>query len=1054
MINKIIIKGAREHNLKNIDLELPRDKFIVFTGISGSGKSTLAFDTIFAESQRRYLESLSAYARQFLGQMEKPDVDYIEGLSPAISIDQKSAPRNPRSTVGTVTEIHDYLRLLYAKIGIPYCPNCGTAITKMSIEEMAERVLDLGDNARVQILSPVVRGRKGEYTSLLKNIYNQGFSKARVNGEMVELEDADKIKLAKYQKHNIDVLVDEFELNLEGKERVEGEEGEEGREGMNDRDILSRIFEGLETAVNLSKGIAIVLKKTRKQKNNKTKGKKLEIRNLKLEEHDQSQAGSKAADLVPQAADNEAAESNNELYFNQNLSCAKCGYSFPEIEPRLFSFNSPYGACPECNGLGVKREISAKAVMPDESKTIAQGGILPWSYAQNNYWGALLKAVADEFRIDLHTPIKNLKGYEKDLLLYGLPPLDSSLTREETEGAGQVIRVKYYSKSSPNIFFIKFNGIINHLQERYFKTDSDAVRREIEKYMEMKSCPVCGGSRYKQEALLVKVSGKNIAEVSRMNVSRALNFFHYLCGDENRSIENNMKSDKQKEIEKLEIKKLREPVLTRKEHLIADKILKEIINRLKFLKNVGLDYLTLDRTANTLAGGEAQRIRLASQLGSALVGVLYVLDEPSIGLHARDNKKLLDTLKYLKNLGNTLIVIEHDEETIREADYIVDIGPFAGEHGGKIVAQGNVGDIINAKDSLTGQYLSGKKKITVPKERRKLSNKKFLTVIGASENNLKNIKVEFPLKTFTCVTGVSGSGKSSLVNDILYKELARKYHRSLEKPGRHKEIKGAEYLDKVINIDQSPIGRTPRSNPATYVSFFTPIRELFAKTRLSRARGYGAGRFSFNITGGRCDNCQGDGFLKIEMQFMPDVYIPCDICEGKRYNKETLDVRYKGKNISEVLDMSVEEAMVFFADIPQIGDKLKTLYEVGLGYIRLGQAATTLSGGEAQRIKLATELSKRATGKTLYILDEPTTGLHFEDINKLLNVLQRLVDAGNSVIVIEHNMDVIKQADWIIDLGPEGGEEGGRVVACGTPEEVAQDEASYTGRFLREVLGI
>ncbi|OGF22219.1 hypothetical protein A2Y83_04080 [Candidatus Falkowbacteria bacterium RBG_13_39_14] len=1185
MVDKIIIKGAREHNLKNIDLELPRDKFIVFTGISGSGKSTLAFDTIFAESQRRYLESLSAYARQFLGQMEKPAVDYIEGLSPAISIDQKSASRNPRSTVGTVTEIHDYLRLLYAKIGIPYCPNCGLPITKMSIEEMAERVLELGEiplnpplskgeNIMIQILSPVVRGRKGEYATLLKNIYNKGFSKARINGKMVELEDADKIKLARYKKHDIDVLVDEFELdaNLRGKdfnncvipnppkavrnpltrEMDKGMSTNKGiprrsaprddashcdmceanlreleHESARNEDILSRIFEGLETAVGLSGGIAIVLKKTKKQENNKTRGKKLEtrlnesfgqVRNLKLEEHKSqagftpvSQQGKAAAAFVPQAADNGAAEKKiplsartadknpplkkgenkkDELYFNQNLSCAKCGYSFPEIEPRLFSFNSPYGACPECNGLGVRKEISAKAVMPDESKTIAQGGILPWSYSVKNYWGALLIAVAQEYGIDMHTPLKNLKKYEKDLLLYG--PED-----------GQSLRIKYYSKSSPNIFFIKFKGIINHLKERYFKTDSDTVRREIEKYMETKPCSVCGGTRYKPEALMVKICGKNIAEVSAMNVNAAVDFFKGLCessplsqrggrglpaclrrqaqaGDFSEvrtgKIENGRTRDGAGNSKEIRAQSLddgkglraeksprlpygsRPPLekgvsLTHKEHLIADKILKEIKNRLGFLNNVGLDYLTLDRTANSLAGGEAQRIRLASQIGSALVGVLYVLDEPSIGLHARDNKKLLDTLKFLKNLGNTLIVIEHDEETIREADYIVDIGPFAGEHGGRIVAQGTVDDIINSKESLTGQYLSGEKKIEVPKTRRPIKNKKFLTVVGAAEHNLKNIKVEFPLKTLTCVTGVSGSGKSSLVADILYKALARKYQRIMEKPGSYKEIKGMEYLDKVIDIDQSPIGRTPRSNPATYVGFFTPIRELFSKTKLSRARGYGPGRFSFNISGGRCDNCQGDGFLRIEMQFMPDVYIPCDVCKGKRYNRETLDIRYKGKNIAEVLEMSVEEAMSFFADIPQIGDKLKTLHDVGLGYIRLGQAATTLSGGEAQRIKLASELSKRATGKTLYILDEPTTGLHFDDINKLLAVLQRLVDAGNSVIVIEHNMDVIKQADWIIDLGPEGGDGGGRVVACGAPEEVAKYENSYTGKFLRGVLG-
>ncbi|MFH0854455.1 MAG: excinuclease ABC subunit UvrA [bacterium] len=986
-IDKIIIKGAREHNLKNIDLELPRDKFIVFTGISGSGKSTLAFDTIFAESQRRYLESLSSYARQFLGQMEKPDVDYIEGLSPAISIDQKSASHNPRSTVGTVTEIQDYLRLLYAKIGVPYCPNCGMPITKMSIEQMVEKVLDLAEprlkEVKIQIFSPIVRGKKGEYSTLLKNIYEKGYSKARVNGKIFNLEESEKIKLSRYKAHNIEILIDEIIVNSEN---------------------ISRIFEDFEAALSLSKGIAIVKSAKQREKGN------------------------------------EMTEKYKELYFNQNLSCPKCSYNFPELEPRFFSFNSPYGACPECNGLGTKKEISAKAVMPDETKTIAQGGIMPWSYSQNNYWGALLKAVAEEYRIDAHTPIKNLKEYEKNLLLYG-------------PENGIPLRVKYYSKSSPNIFFIKFNGIVNHLKDRYFKTESDAVRGEVEKYMETKPCSMCKGSRYKKETLFVKICEKNIAEISAMNVNKAVEWFGKLCDDETSSasfliIKRGIEENKCSQIGGISI-----PVmLTKKEHLIADKILKEIKNRLGFLKNVGLGYLTLDRTASTLAGGEAQRIRLASQIGSALVGVLYVLDEPSIGLHARDNKKLLDTLIYLKNLGNTLIVIEHDEETMREADFLVDIGPLAGERGGEIVAKGSIEDIIKNKKSITGKYLSGEKKIEIPKKRRSIKNKEFLAVIGASEHNLKNIKAEFPLKTFTLVTGVSGSGKSSLVSDILYKALARKYHRNMEKPGSYKEIKGMDYLDKVINIDQSPIGRTPRSNPATYVGFFTDIRELFAKTKLARARGYGVGRFSFNVSGGRCDNCGGDGFLRIEMQFMPDVYLPCDVCKGKRYNLETLEIKYKNKNISEVLEMPVEEAMVFFADIPQIGDKLKTLNEVGLGYIRLGQAATTLSGGEAQRIKLASELAKRATGKTLYILDEPTTGLHFDDISKLLDVLQRLVDAGNSVIVIEHNMDVIKQADWIIDLGPEGGDEGGWVVACGTPEEVAKYENSYTGKFLNVIL--
>lgn len=968
-INKIIIKGAREHNLKDIDLELPRDKFIVFTGISGSGKSTLAFDTIFAESQRRYLESLSPYARQFLGQMEKPDVDYIEGLSPAISIDQKSASHNPRSTVGTVTEIHDYLRLLFAKIGIPHCAQCGDPIKKLSLEQMAERILDLGEEAKIQIFSPIIRGRKGEYLKLLEGIYKQGYSTVRINGKSFKLGEKDTgahlsssldksgIKMERYKTHNLEVLIDEMTIKS---------------------DNLSRLFEDLESALALSKGIVLIIAHNIKEEK------------LKREK--------------------------KEIYLNQNLACPRCDISFPEIEPRLFSFNSPYGACPECAGLGTQKEISEKAVMPDESKTIAQGGILPWSYSQRNYWGWLLKAVTEHFNIGMHTPLKNLSEYEKNMILYGQ---DAGNADKNTD----VIRIKYFTKGRSQTFFINFRGIINHLKERYLKTESPAVREEIEKYMETKPCSLCGGARYKQEALLVKIEGKSIAEICFLNINQALKFFN-------------------------EIK------LTEKELLIANKILKEIKSRLNFLVNVGLEYLTLSRSAVTLAGGEAQRIRLASQIGSSLVGVLYVLDEPSIGLHARDNTKLLNTLKYLKNLGNTLIVIEHDEETIRAADYLVDIGPFAGEKGGYVVAQGTVQDLIAEKNSVTGQYLSGAKKIEIPKSRRQVKNKKFLTIIGAAEHNLKNIKVDIPLKMFVCVTGVSGSGKSTLINDILYKSLARKYHRSLEKPGRYKEIKGTDHLDKVIIIDQSPIGRTPRSNPATYVGFFASIRELFARTKLARARGYAPGRFSFNIPGGRCDNCNGEGFLRIEMQFLPEVYLPCDVCHGTRYNRETLDIKYKDKNISEVLKMSVDEALDFFSDIGQIADKLKTLSDVGLGYIRLGQSATTLSGGEAQRIKLATELTRRATGKTLYILDEPTTGLHFDDIHKLLNVLQRLVDAGNSIIVIEHNMDVIKQADWVIDLGPEGGEDGGRVVASGSPEEVSKYDNSYTGIYLREALKI
>jgi excinuclease ABC subunit A len=949
-MDKIIIRGAREHNLKNINLELPRGKFIVFTGISGSGKSTLAFDTIFAEGQRRYLESLSSYARQFLGQMEKPDVDSIEGLSPAISIDQKASSHNPRSTVGTVTEIHDYLRLLYAKIGVPHCPVCGKEISKMSIDEIVDRILEAGNGSKIEILAPVVRERKGDYATLLAEMWKRGFGEAYIDGREVSLEEeAKKGKvLARYKKHSIDILIDAVEVN--------------------DKNI-SRIFESVESALKLSQGLV-------KVKNKSEKGKISEG-----------------------------------IIFNKNMACPDHEEAvFPEIEPRLFSFNSPQGACPECEGLGTKKEIDPNLVIPDKTRTIAEGAIMPWSYKPNNYQGSILRAVTNFYRIPDNVRFRDLPEKQQNILLHGdeLPDDIEVSFRTKT---GAVWR-----------FNVNWNGILGFMRDRYFKTDSESVRQDIEKYMSQSACPACKGSRHKPEALLITVGGKNVAEISNVSVAETLKFF--------------------------EVIKLNE-----REKIIADKILKEICARLGFLNDVGLGYLTLGRAANTLAGGETQRIRLASQIGSQLVGVLYILDEPSVGLHARDNAKLLETLLKLRDIGNTVIVIEHDEETIRATDHLVDIGPGAGKHGGEIVAEGSVSEVEKNKHSITAQYLRGEKEIEIPSERRPVRNKKWLTVKGATEHNLKNVTVDFPLKTLTCVTGVSGSGKSTLVEDILGKGLSSKIMRSLERPGRHKEILGTQYVDKVIHIDQSPIGRTPRSNPATYVGFFTLIRELFAMTKDAKRHGYGPGRFSFNVNGGRCDNCRGEGFLKVEMQFMPDVFLPCDVCKGKRYNRETLEVKYKGKNIADVLAMTVLEGKEFFENYPRIFEPLKVLDEVGLGYINLGQAATTLSGGEAQRIKLASELSRRMTGNTLYILDEPTTGLHFDDVKKLLHVLHRLVDAGNTVIVIEHNMDVIKTADWIIDLGPEGGDLGGRVVVTGPPEEVVKyHQESYTGKFLREIL--
>ncbi len=931
----ITIRGAREHNLKNIDLTLPRNRFIVFTGLSGSGKSSLAFDTIYAEGQRRYVESLSAYARQFLGQMEKPDVDQIEGLSPAISIDQKTASRNPRSTVGTVTEIYDYLRLLFARIGQPYCPHCRRPISRQTVQQIVDRVTELPGGTRLQVLAPLVRGRKGEYIRLFDEMRRRGYVRVRVDGEVRELEE--DILLDKQKKHTIEVVVDRLVV----REAVE-----------------TRLADSLETALKLSEGLVVV----------------------------QEVGG-------------------GEHVFSERFACPECGFSYEELTPRAFSFNSPYGACPECSGLGVKAEFSAGLVIPYPDLTINEGAVHPWSRSRG-YYQQHLEAAALHFKIDLDKPFGELAAAEKKILLHGSPePLPFRYVN-------MFGRVRNYHKPFP--------GILNLLQRRYSSSESEESRQELARYMETKPCPSCRGLRLKESSLAVLLGGLNIAEISAFTVAHALDYFQRL-------------------------------ELTPRETQIARQVLKEIVERLRFLNNVGLQYLTLDRAAATLSGGEAQRIRLATQIGSGLTGVIYILDEPSIGLHLRDNARLLETLKKLRDLGNTVIVVEHDEGTIRAADHIVDIGPGAGAHGGEIVAQGTPAEIAAAPGSITGDYLTGRKSIPVPAERRR-PGERSLWIRGAGEHNLKNIDVEIPLGLFVCVSGVSGSGKSTLVNEILARALQRLLHRSREPAGAHRAIEGLEHLDKVIVVDQSPIGRTPRSNPATYTGLFGDIRNLFALTPEARRRGYRPGRFSFNVKGGRCEACRGDGILRIEMHFLPDVYVPCEVCRGKRYNRETLEVRYKGKNIADVLAMTVSEALEFFSAIPRLQRRLQLIDDVGLGYIRLGQPATTLSGGEAQRVKLATELSRRSNGRTLYILDEPTTGLHLADISKLLLILERLVDSGNTVIVIEHNMDVLKRADYLIDLGPEGGEEGGCVVAAGTPEEISASKASYTGRWLRRAL--
>ncbi|MBE5822255.1 MAG: excinuclease ABC subunit UvrA [Clostridiales bacterium] len=935
--NVIYVKGAKEHNLKNIDIEIPKNKLVVITGLSGSGKSSLAFDTLYAEGQRRYVESLSSYARQFLGLMEKPDVEYIEGLSPAISIDQKTTSKNPRSTVGTVTEIYDYLRLLFARIGVPHCPNCGRKIEKQTVDQIVDSVMELPEGTKIQVLSPIIRGRKGEYTKLLENIRKDGFVRVRVDGEVHEL--AEEIKMDKNKKHNIEVIVDRLVIK---------------------QDIRNRLADSIEISFKYAENLVLI-------------------------------------DIV----------GKEEKLFSQNYACPDCNISMEELSARMFSFNNPYGACPTCSGIGTFLELDPDLIMPDKTLPLDKGiNVIGWSPVNiNGIPKMYIKGLCEHYGIDINTPINKLPKNFLKIVLYG---------------TDEKIKFGYESKRGNKYFESEFEGIANIIQRRYKETTSEASRQYYEEYMTASVCPDCHGARLKKEVLSVKIGSKNINDFCQMPINELRDYIA------------NLK-------------------LNKKETIIAEQIIKELNARLGFLCNVGLEYLTLSRTAGTLSGGEAQRIRLATQIGSGLTGVLYILDEPSIGLHQKDNEKLIGTLKHLRDLNNTLIVVEHDEDTMYAADNIIDIGPGAGVNGGHIVAQGTVEEIKAEPNSITGQYLSGKKKIEVPKKRRKCDGK-YIELTGAKQNNLKNINVKIPVGLLTCVTGVSGSGKSSLVNEIIYKILAKELNRANEKPGKYKSIKGLEYLDKVINIDQSPIGKSPRSNPATYTGVFDSIREIFATTNEAKMRGYEKGRFSFNVSGGRCEACRGDGILKIEMHFLPDVYVPCEVCHGKRYNKETLEVKYKGKNIAQVLDMTVDEALVFFENIPKIRNKIQTLSDVGLGYIKLGQSSTTLSGGEAQRVKLATELSKKATGKTVYILDEPSTGLHIADVHKLVDILQRLVDSGNTVIVIEHNLDIIKVADNIIDLGPDGGINGGTIVATGTPEQVAKVKESYTGQFVKKYL--
>ena len=938
MNDKIVIHGAREHNLKNIDLEIPRDKLIVFTGLSGSGKSSLAFDTIYADGQRRYMESLSSYARQFLGMMEKPDVDEISGLSPAISIDQKTTSKNPRSTVGTVTEIYDYLRLLYARIGIPHCPVCGREIRQQTVDQMVDKVMELPQRTKIQILAPIVRGKKGMHQKEFERAKKSGYVRVRVDGNLYDL--SEEITLEKNKKHNIEIVVDRLVVR---------------------EDMQSRLSDSLETAIGLTGGLVIV-------------------------------------DVVD----------GEEMMFSQNYSCPEHNISIEELNPRMFSFNNPFGACEKCTGLGTFMSIDPDLVIPDKSKSVREGAIKAsgWYYAEGGIAQMYYQSLSEHYHFSLDTPIRELPKEIVEILLYGTK--------------GEKIKMVRDTQDIKSTYYTEFEGVANNLERRFRETSSNWMREEITTWMNAVDCPSCHGDRLKKESLSVLVGGLNISQLCRMSVAAMLDFFEQLK-------------------------------LTEKEEQISRQVIKEIRSRLEFLRNVGLDYLTLSRASATLSGGESQRIRLATQIGSSLMGVLYILDEPSIGLHQRDNDKLIDTLRHLRDLGNTVIVVEHDEDTMYASDYIVDIGPGAGVHGGEVVCAGPIEQIKACEQSITGQYLSGRKKIPVPEQRRS-GNGKLLTVRGAAQNNLKNIDVSIPLGTFTAVTGVSGSGKSSLINEILYKGLASALNNAKSRPGKHRQIVGMEELDKVIEISQSPIGRTPRSNPATYTGVFTDIRQLFAQTAEAKARGYDSGRFSFNVKGGRCEACEGDGILQIEMHFLPDIYVPCEVCKGKRYNRETLEVKYKGKNISDVLEMTAEEAYLFFENIPKIARKIKTLCDVGLGYVKLGQSATTLSGGEAQRVKLATELSKRATGRTIYILDEPTTGLHSADVHKLIEVLQTLVDSGNTVVVIEHNLDVIKTADYLIDLGPEGGDRGGEIVVCGTPEQVAACKRSYTGQYLKKYL--
>ncbi len=980
--DKIIVRGAREHNLKNITVEIPRDRLVVVTGLSGSGKSSLAFDTLYAEGRRRYVESLSAYARQFLGQMEKPDVDQIEGLSPAISIDQRGASHNPRSTVGTVTEIYDHLRLLYARIGAPHCHQCGREISRQSSQQIVDSILNLPQETRILVMAPLVKARKGHHKAVLDEIHKAGFVRVRVDGEVREVDE--EIELDRYKMHTIEAVVDRLVV----------------RSG--DEQDRARLADSVETALRLGDGVIVV--------------------------------------------QNVSAEPPEDIFFSEHLACPYCGISFAELEPRSFSFNSPHGACPTCQGLGTQMEIDPDLVMPNKDLSLARGAIQPWNVSgqEDGYYTQLLKAVAHHFHIPMDAPVRELDSQQLQIVLYGAGDEQVGIRYRNREGHWREYQTT-------------FEGVVPNLQRRYHETSSDYMRGRIEEYMAYRPCPACGSKRLKLESLAVTVTGKNIAQITAMPVAQVLKWIDSLQKSEGRMEgwkDENKQEDQPSNLPTFQPSNLpifQSSPLTDRQQTIARRVLKEIRDRLTFMADVGLDYLTLDRRAGTLSGGEAQRIRLATQVGSQLMGVLYILDEPSIGLHQRDNARLIHTLQAMRDLGNTLIVVEHDDATIRAADWVIDLGPGAGEHGGQVVFSGPLSELLRHPHSITGQYLSGRRRILVPEARRP-GNGQEIVIRGAAEHNLKEVDVRLPLGKFVCVTGVSGSGKSTLIIEVLYKRLAQILHGARDKPGRHQAILGAEAIDKIINIDQSPIGRTPRSNPATYTNLFAPLRDLFASLAESKIRGYKPGRFSFNVKGGRCEACEGQGTLRIEMQFLPDIYISCDVCHGRRYNRETLQVRYKDLNVAEVLDLTVDEAAGFFAAIPAIVRKLKTLQEVGLGYIRLGQPATTLSGGEAQRIKLSRELSKVATGRTLYVLDEPSVGLHAADVHKLVDVLNRLVDAGNTVIIIEHQPDIIKVADWVIDLGPEGGDEGGYVVAEGTPEQVARVEASYTGQFLAQVL--